>query len=315
MAKFIARCIFFGFVFFLCFELLVRAFHLHNQRPIRYLDEQDVEKWVPHQEGYSVVGNRRQNVGHYRINSFGFNSVYDSYRPKESEKSVALIGDSFIEGFHQDFDNSLGQKIEGKLKSNSKVFEFGYAGYDFADQLHLIHSYSVLFDDMDQVLIYMRFIDDLERSEYEVSSRLSLDTPISRLAKHFKSIVYLKDIGLLDPVTHAISKLGNLRAKNRVSDSTEETESDITFARIQNFKDLVDFYDYDKSKNVLLVDYRLCPSEFLDFLKENEFKTIDFGESLARSKSPTDLIYDQHWNDHGRELIAKEIANYLNNFD
>lgn len=42
-------------------ELSIRVFHLTKDYPVRMVDEYDVEKWMPKQEGYSVTGNRRQN--------------------------------------------------------------------------------------------------------------------------------------------------------------------------------------------------------------------------------------------------------------
>ena len=146
MRKFLVKLFFYAFLCFLAIEGLVRVFHLHNERPSRFLDDQKVEKWVPYQEGYSVTGNRRQNVGYYRINSMGFNSQYDVYEPTDKGKEIALIGDSFIEGFHQDVEVSLGQKVELLLKDEFRVYEFGYAGYDMADQLHLMEQYKELFD-------------------------------------------------------------------------------------------------------------------------------------------------------------------------
>ncbi|TXN35986.1 hypothetical protein FVB32_15610 [Flagellimonas hymeniacidonis] len=313
MIKLLKRFVIYVLLFFLCLELLVRIFHLHNERPVRFLDDRQVERWMSNQEDYSVVGNRRQNVGHYRINSFGFNSVYDQYDIKDPEKYIALVGDSFIEGFHQDYHRSLGQKIERSLGDSIKVYEFGYAGYDLADQLHLIQAYRDIFKEMDHVVIYMRFTDDLERSEYKHSNRLSLDTPISRLAKHVKSIVYLKDIGLVDPITKSLSRVLSLFAEGSRTRKLSSTPivKDTYATRIQNFKILVDQYGYDKQKNVLLLDYSLCPNQFLSFLDENKFKSIDFGKDLNDSELPTTLIYDQHWNDNGRQLIAELVAEYV----
>lgn len=313
MGKFIFKIGLYGILLALGFELVVRAFHLHNERPERYLDEMQVEKWVPNQTGLSVTGNRKQNVGRYRINQDGFNSVYDTYVPQENEIDVALVGDSFIEGFHQDYDRSLGQKVERLLGEKIKVFEFGYAGYDLADQLHLIKTYDSIFNKMDLTVIYMRFTDDLTRDSYAISDRLSLNTPVNRILKEIKSVVYLKDVGLFDPVTRTMGSLMSLaKGGEGVPPNTKRaTPDEINAKRLDNFKKLVAEYGYNKDKNVLLLDGRLCPAEFLDYLRANDFKTIDFGKTLEDSETPTDLIYDQHWNDHGRELLAQLIADRI----
>ena len=312
MKKFIFKIGIYGILLALGMELLVRIFHLHTERPERYLDELQVEKWVPNQTGLSVTGNRKQNVGRYRINQIGFNSVYDTYTPQEDELDVALVGDSFIEGFHQDYDRSLGQKVERLLDNKVKVFEYGYAGYDLADQLHLIQAYDSVFKKIDYTVIYMRFTDDLTRDSYAVSDRLSFNTPVNRIMKEIKTVVYLKDVGLFDPITQTMGSLMSLiKGGAKPGNTAKRSQEEINGIRLENFEKLIAEYGYDKDKNILLLDSRLCSEEFLDYLKKNGFKTLDFSKTLEASETPTDLIYDQHWNDHGRELLAQLIADYV----
>lgn len=309
MKRVILKGILYSVILLLSLELLVRVFHLHNERPERYLDEYGVEKWVPNQKGYSVTGNRKQNVGEYRINNFGFNSVYDNYTVSKDSIEVAIVGDSFIEGFHQDYTNSISRKVEKKLPS-IKVLEFGYSGYHLAEEFNLIDSYKHLFKDIDRVVIYMRFKDDLITGEYTVSNRLSLDTPINRLLKKSKLIVYAKDIGALDPFKNVVESTVNFVKQVKPNIKVEVNNDSIYLA---NFKKLVNTYNYDKQKNVLLLDYSLCSSEFLSYLKQNNFKTINFDEAFKKSSVPKTLIYDQHWNNLGREIIADEIVDYIKN--
>jgi hypothetical protein len=61
----------------------------------------------------------------------------------------------------------LEKKLENMLQG-IEVYEYGYAGYDLADQLHLIHQYKNQFDLMDRVILGLRFEDDLARSECQV---------------------------------------------------------------------------------------------------------------------------------------------------
>ncbi len=308
MKKFVSKIAIYSVLLLVGLELMVRVFHLHNERPERYLDEFEVEKWVPGQQGISVTGNRRQNIGHYRINTFGFNSVYNNYELANEDNNIALVGDSFIEGFHQDYDVSLGQKVENLLNEEYKVFEFGYAGYDLADQLHLMQQYQKIFNKIDHVIIYMRYTDDLDRDVYQVSNRLSLNTPLNRAIKKVKTIVYMKDIGLFDPVTKKISQITKLIKNEETKDMGIIDLESIDKKRIKVFESLVAKYDYDKEKNILLLDSSLCSDLFLSYVESNGFKILDFSKAFQNSKKPPTLIYDQHWNNHGRDLIANLIA-------
>ncbi len=314
MFKIIKKVLLYIFLIFLALELLVRVFHLQNERPNRYADDKGVEKWVPNQEEYSVTGNRRQNVGKYHINNFGFNSVHENYSPKKDATEIAIIGDSFIEGFHEDYTNSLGQQVERNLV-NTTVLEFGYAGYDFADELHLIDAYDDLFDKIDYSFIFIRFTDDLERGNYEISSRLSLDTPISKAVKQIKLLVYLKDIGALDPLLQLPGKIINFvsrtKLKNEKTDEELKKEALVKERlRFKNFKTLLEKYPIDKNKFVFLLDSSLCSDEFLNYLKNNSYKYLDLNSILSDSVKPSTLIYDQHWSKSGRKLIAELIVNY-----
>ena len=311
MKKFVVKIGIYAICILLGLEMLVRIFHFHKDRPDRYLDEYNVEKWIPNQNGIWVNGNRRQNIGHFRINSFGFNSVYDEYDPKTNEKEIALVGDSFIQGFHQDYQYSLGQKLETLLNEEYKVFEFGYAGYDLADQLHMINAYKHLFNKIDHVVIYMQYTTDLKRDTYAVSSRFSLNTPLNQFLKQIKTVVYLRDIGLMDPITQSIEQMTNLMRGKMFSQEVPEDLEKEDLLKLENFKRLIEQYGYDKHKNVLLLDYSLCSPQFLTYLEQNGFKTIDYCTVFEVSKSPPTFIFDQHWNNHGRSLIANLIAEYI----
>ncbi|QXP52429.1 hypothetical protein [Cellulophaga sp. HaHa_2_1] len=314
MGSIIKKVIIYGVLVLLILEGLVRIFHLHNEVPNRFADAKGVEKWVPNQSEYSITGNRKQNVGQYRINDFGFNSVHDNYEPKEDTFEIALVGDSFIEGFHEDYTNSLGQQIEKNL-SNTMVLEFGYAGYDLADELHLIHAYKDIFEKIDHTFIYMRFTDDLDRDAYQESSRLRLDTPFSRIAKQIKLLIYLKDIGALDPVLQLPGRIMNfISGKNEISLSEEELRKQEKLKNelsLNNFKTLLAEYPIDKEKYTFLLDRSLCSTEFLQYLGHNEYNFLDINTTFSKAEKPTTLIYDQHWSKSGRSLVAKLILDYL----
>lgn len=300
-------------------ELLVRVLHLGKDSPARYIDEYGVEKWEPNQNGYSVTGNRRMNFAEYHINNSGYNS-YREFNPTLDKTEIALVGDSFIQGFHQDYYDSVGKKIENQL-DNVEVYEYGYAGYDFADQLHLVHQYKDAFDKIDYVVLGMRFRDDLFRGEYKViHDRMRLESAMYKNARKVKLLVYAQGIGILDSAKKFPGKIiAFLKGKSEQKHTQKnETLAEIKAKQmkyIKNFESLVEKYGYDKSRYVLLMDTSKTPEIFMSYLKNNEYKYIDFGESLNNSKTPPTLVYDQHWNNHGRNLIADCIVKGFKMFE
>ncbi len=319
MKKLILKSTLYIFLIVMVLEGIVRVFHLGKDTPTRFLDPQKVEKWKPNQNGYSVTGNRRQNFSEYHINSSGYNS-YREFTPTYDKTEIALVGDSFIEGFHQDYYNSIGKKMENLLPQ-VEVYEYGYAGYDFADQLHLIHSYKKEFDAIDHVILGIKFSNDLTRNTYQVvTGRLNLESPINKMLKKSKLLVYCKSIGVLDPPQEFVHRLINTlkRKKKPAPIHTNEAlklKQEKEKEYLANFKSLINKYGYDKRRFTLLLDSRITSPIFLSYLKQNDFSFIDFAPAFEASKKPTTLIYDRHWNNQGRSLIANAINNYLVNID
>ncbi|GAA4282104.1 hypothetical protein [Gaetbulibacter aestuarii] len=298
----------------LCLEGIIRIFHLTKDYPKRYVDKFGVEKWVPNQNGYSVTGIRRQNFSEYHINNFGFNS-YREFKPSYNTQEIALVGDSFIEGFHQNYYNSIGRKIENRLK-DVQVFEFGYAGYDLADQLHLINAYNKMFEKIDYVYILLNFTDDLSRGTYEIKKeRLKLESPLYKTLRKSKLIVYLYDIGSFSAVNSLLNQLTSFYKKvpAESKQKSQPKENETYEKRLDNFNSLVDLYGFDKKRYKFLLDTEKSPKKFLNYLNQNKFHYLDFGLMMDQSKKRTTLVYDMHWNDHGRDLIAGLIVNDFTN--
>ncbi|MGB7395365.1 MAG: hypothetical protein WA913_13310, partial [Pricia sp.] len=200
MRKFLLKSVLYIFLILLLLEGIVRMLHLYTEDPPRFIDELGVEKRVPDNRGYSVTGNRNQNFSEFHINQAGFNS-HREFEPTEKGYEVALIGDSFIEGFHQDYDSSTGKRIEEKVKGIA-VYEYGYAGYDLANQMHLVHAYSEDFKHIDQIILYLNYNNDLGRGKYEPNhARIKmLSSTLFKLRDNIKLLAYGSKIGIVEPL-------------------------------------------------------------------------------------------------------------------
>lgn len=316
MKKFILKTILYIVLILAIVEAVVRVFHLYTEDPPRFIDEFGVEKRVPGNTGYAVTGNRNQNYSRFSINKAGFNS-HREFTPTKDKFEIALIGDSFIEGFHQDFDDSTGKKIEDRIP-NSEVYEYGYSGYDLANQMHLIKAYRKDFDLIDEIIIYLNYESDLDRAVYEPNyDRLKLvnSTPF-KIRDNIKILAYGSKIGILEPLKRLVSGKAFEEPKNgyqtnEIEAINESKQKAIDLQRIENFKSLINLYGFNKSKTSLLLDSRKTSSRFLDYCEANHINVIDFADNMKNSKKATTLIYDWHWNNHGRDLIATTIADYI----
>ena len=318
MKKFLLKFALYIFLILLLLEGIVRALHLYTEDPPRFIDDYGVEKRVPDNSGYAVTGNRNQNFSEFHINKAGFNS-HREFEPNSNKYEVALVGDSFIEGFHQDYDKSTGKRIEEKIKG-IEVYEYGYAGYDFANQMHLVNAYKNDFKLIDEIILYLNYENDLGRGVYEPNyARIKmLSSGLFKLRDNIKLLAYGSKIGIVEPLKtlaqggDAFQDTEDAYKTNTMKGETDDERRKIDEKRIANFKSLIDLYGLDKTKTSILLDSRKTSTRFLDFLEENGIRYIDFAERFSLSKKPTNLIYDHHWNAHGRELIAEEIAEYIN---
>ena len=316
MKTFVIKSFLYILLILIALELMVNVFHLYTEDPPRFIDEFGVEKRVSGETGYAVYGNRNQSYSEFAINNAGFNSHRD-FLPTLSKFEVAIIGDSFIEGFHQDYNNSIGKKIEEQIPG-IEVYEYGIGGYDLADQLHLINSYKEDFLLIDEIIIYLNFENDLKRASYtpDYDKINKLKSPLFRLRDNIKILAYGSKIGILEPLKKLVT--GKAFIKDKKGYKTNELEvmsakeirlRDINY--LENFKSLVKLYGFDNNKFTLLLDSRKTNTLFLDYCNANKIKYLDYSENFIKSKKPTTLIYDWHWNDHGRSLIAEEIAKHL----
>lgn len=313
MKKFVLKFILYAGLMLIAFEILVRIFHLYGDVPPKVIDSYGVEHRKAGSTGHYVTGNRRQNFSAFSINSAGFNSFRD-FHPKEDGYEIALVGDSFIEGFHQDYDNSLGKKIENLLE-DVQVYEYGYTGASMAYQMHLVNAYKERLAKVDKIILYMKFKNDFNSYEHTADHALveKLNTPLFKMRAACKLWVYGSRHGLVSPIkkvaSGVFSGINFLRGKR--PDTPLRKPPSTVEERIANFEKLIANYGFDKEKTALLLDSRVTNAKFLAYCEHNDIDYIDYSEGLKNAYQPTTLIYDMHWNDYGRSLIAKDIAAFV----
>lgn len=316
MKKFLAKIIVYIFLVLIFLEVIVRALHLYTEDPPRLIDEYGVEKRVPGHQGYAVTGNRNQNFSEFNINSSGFNS-HREFAPTKDKFELALIGDSFIEGFHQDYYNSTGKKIEARLDT-VEVYQYGYAGYDLANQMHLINAYNEHFGLIDEIIIYLNYESDLERGEYRPNvDRINmLSSTVFKIRDNVKLLAYGSKIGILEPLKklvtgQAFQSSTDVFETNKINIDPLKASKGKEQQYLENFKNLITLYGFDRCRTTILLDSRKTNASFLEYCEAQNIRYLDFATTFDKTTKPVTLIYDWHWNNHGRELIADVISNYI----
>ena len=189
-----------------------------------------------------------------------------------------------------------------------KVYEYGHSSNDFADAMHLMESYQEEFDKIDKIIIYLDYEGDLDRAEYKyVERKLALP-----FLNHSKLYVYAKMIGLFDPIKNMVGNIMSLKfLKKNIKKEDHLDMSDTYPTRASNFESVIEKYGFDRKRMIFLLNSDQTDERFVSYLKRHNYDYMDYANIFEASKEPTTLIYDQHWNNNGRKLLAKLISDKL----
>lgn len=319
MIKLIIRVItFFVFTLFI-FEIYIRIFHLYDDIPKVHLDSNKLLVYKPNQNGSYNFGNRKEVDSKYLINSAGFNSLVE-YDFSTNTPKIALIGDSYIEGFHQDVNNSIGRMLD--RLGGYQCYEYGISGWTLNDYLNLISSDSTQFNQFEYIFINLN-PSDLQYSLHDYlnsdESKLKVDKQNSFIYKYIYSNVKLlssaNQMGIFNNLGKKIkifSRDNQLESNN--NDLLESNNNDLQFTI---FHEILNYYNIPikNEKLIFLFNSNLKYQEsFLELIKQG-YNFIDLSKSFNESEDLPYFRFDQHWNNKGRLLVAKEILLKINNLE
>tara|TARA_B100000315_G_scaffold196233_1_gene187321 strand:+ start:43 stop:996 length:954 start_codon:yes stop_codon:yes gene_type:complete len=309
MIKLIIRVTAFFVFTLLIFEIYIRIFHLYDDVPKVRLDSNKLLVYKPNQNGSYNFGNRKEVDSKYLINSAGFNSAVE-YDFSTNTPKIALIGDSYIEGFHQDVNNSIGRMIN--RLSDYQCFEYGLSSWTLNDYLNLISSDSTLFNQFEYIFINLN-PSDLQFSLYNYwnseVSKLKVDKQNSFIYKYIYSNVKLLSSA------NQMGIFNNLGKKIKILSTNNQLESNNNDLQLKNFYEILNYFGIpiNNKKLIFIFNSNLKYQEsFLNHIKQG-YNFIDLSISFNQSADLPYFRFDHHWNNKGRMLVAKEILNKINN--
>ena len=309
MIKLIIRVITFFVFTLLIFEIYIRIFHLYDDVPKVHLDSNKLLVYKPNQNGSYNFGNRKEVDSQYLINSAGFNSVVE-YDIITNIPKIALIGDSYIEGFHQDVNNSIGRMLD--RLSGYQCYEYGMSSWTLNDYLNLISSDSTQFNQFEYIFINLN-PSDLQYSLHDYwnsdESKLKVDKQNSFIYKYIYSNVKLISSA------NQMGFFNNLGKKIKIFSKNNQLESNNNDLQLKNFHEILNYFNIPikNKKLIFIINSNLKYQEsFLKLIKE-KYNFIDLSISFNESEDLPYFRFDKHWNNKGRLLVAKEILHKINN--
>lgn len=336
---------------FLLLELTFRFIIPAGEMPKFFYDEEDqILKLDPHQRrtGLYTMGNMAQQRSRWRVNNLGWNSNID-YNNHHDKPLIAIIGDSYIEGFQVNPENNIANKLREMLKNKYEVYSFGISGASLSQYLQMnryvnkhfhpdIIVINVVHNDLDESLCSVRRQPGLLC--LAVDGGKVTEAPIVpyhqqmlvQWMRHSATVRYLVyNLRIRDLVNNIISKISK-------EDKNYNANIDVGQAR-QNYIDIERATDYilNKMKEenngkivILMVDalrwdiYKNTVKNsnvmWINNLLKNKCAqnglyfldlTLPFSEMYHNNHKKFESMYDSHWNDYGHEAAAKALYEKL----
>lgn len=289
MKKFIIYIFVTVFFYLFLLEITTRVFDLSGHTLPEY-NLNNNKLLLPGAEGVLVQGGMREVASHYKINQQGFNSLKDYTTLDENKISIAIIGDSYIQGLQVDVENSIGRILEAETLNKVEVHEYGRAGMNIVD-------YSLIFTqsiknryDYTFILATNKDIVPKKASSMGKGNKIPNSSLMREIYNQSSLIRYLN-------INHKLSvKLKKTLSFFERSDKQQKkiTAINVNLQAIKKF-DTTCVFLYEKER----LDTTLIAPFKLPFVEVKPIYT------------PINHGFDSHWNLNGRKNCALAIQNYI----
>jgi len=229
----------------------------------------------------------------YSINNFGFNSTKDYLFNADPKIKIAVIGDSFVEGFQVDVTNSIGRLIEASNK-NYLVYEFGLSGFNFFDYQEFYQKFDL--KNFDKVFIILDK-DDVETTKSEKTLfTKDLEVKEKVFRKIYNSTFFFKYLNFNHGIIRELQRIFiNMNpANNFIMGSNKEKTQPI------------DIHPFIKSNP----NIQLILKSKKDIILRSYYPELDF-IIINEELTPIDFGFDKHWNLNGRKNVANTIVHEI----
>jgi hypothetical protein len=282
-------------------EISLRVFGLAAQTmPTKNVDNNYLLE--PGKSGFNVKGGLKEINSYYFINKQGFNSIIDFTDLDNKNLNVALIGDSYVEGFHTDANYSIGRQLEDMLGPNVVVHEFGRSGANIVDY-GLVYEKYVKYKKYDFIFVLATDNDlALEKASFMGKGNRVPKKDLTR--KIYDNVHLLRYLNINHGLGVHLNKLIN---------NGPESIDRIHNKNLSN--DIITRESYLNTVNEVAL--KLLPENVIFLYEEDKLNDVfienfDFNfKEIIHSKTPKDHGLDGHWNINGRYNCAKSMAEYI----
>ncbi len=328
-------------------EAFFRAVVPASEQPFAYFDRaHQILRYDTraNTEGTYTIGPWAQQRGRWRINNFGWNSETDYHPETRFLPVLAVIGDSYVEGFQVDVERTMTSVLRRSLVGQAEVYGFGTSGAPMSQYLQISRYVRTVFDP--DVLVFLVIDNDFTESLADLVPK-----------RHFLQVLRTNE-GFVERIpvpytpsatrrTLSMSALArylalNLHAEKTLerlwspSDAREEsiaawdesirgkvgeaTAYLVQQIRKENPRPEVIFMVDAPRRDIYVGRENQSPTEWLRRLvktsaTDNECRFLDltdaFGRRFRDEGTRFETTLDYHWNEAGHETAAKALEEFL----
>jgi len=331
----------------LCFRVVIRA----SEPPYAYFDpKEQLLRYDPRKTrtGICTVGSLGRHPARWRINNLGWNSLVDFRIEGRTKPLIALIGDSFIEGFNVDAGHSVSDILRGHLEDRYDVYGFGLGGANLAQYLQMSRYVNRVF--APQLLIVNMIHNDFDDlfKEHSRVGMLSLEGQATGVFREAAIVPYVpnrfKRMARVSSVFRYLVlnlsyDLGRWRrrippaAQDRAqahvdAESLDSQQTQIIHAVEYLFQKL---QEENRERSVIVVmdgprrdiyadTVEASPVRWMNDVvrqqcQRHQFHFIDmtapFQDRFRRDGKKFEFDEDYHWNQLGHRVVAEELLGYV----
>jgi len=245
----------------------------------------------PNSEGIWIRGGMREIASHYKINQQGFNSLKDYLTLDKNKVNIAIVGDSYIEGFHVDIENSIGRILEAETHNEFEVHEYGKSGGNIVD-------FSLIFNQWIRNRYDYTFVlvtnEDIISNEASFMGRGNPIPQKSIIREIYNQCSFIRYLNINHGLNSKLQKLFSFSGRPKMAKKSIMPNDINVFALKEFDSTCVILYEKEKLDTTLLSSFKLPCAE------------------VVHKYTPFNHGFDSHWNFNGRKNCALTIKNYIN---
>jgi hypothetical protein len=299
-------------------------------------------------EGVFTTGALAKQRAHWRINNHGWTSEID-YAPAavRPEPLIAIIGDSYVEGFQTDIEHNLATVLRRLVRPEYQVYGFGMSGAPFSQYLHMNRYVRKVFTP--DIIVFVLVDNDFDESIAEFKQQpylmqltmsdagLTERPPVPYEPSGFKrmmsrsSAVRYLEVNL--HFTQRIRQLFSWRNAGDRADSQQRVRGTLDRSVIEDATDLLVSTIRKENPDVDVVfmtdgfrraiyagedtdeQLRWLHRMLREATHQHQCHFLDLNEAFSQHYSRTgeklNSEYDYHWNDVGHRVAATALFEFL----